>query len=249
MSEAIARSGWSWGCSAFDFDNDGYPDVYIANGHETVQTVADYDPEYWLHDIYVGDSRDNPEADLYFKEKTARTRGRGQSYGGFDKNRLYWNQGGAGFLEIAHLLGVGLEADCRNVVADDLDGDGRVDLLVTTFEVWPTFRQTLRVYRNTLPDPGNWIGFRFREEGPDKSPVGVRATLHFSGRSAVREIVTGDSYRSQHAPTLHFGIGKAQTVDVELSWPNGRALKLAHPEINRYHLVRAPGNEQAIGSP
>src|SRR6185295_9914607 len=28
LSGSIARSGWSWGCSAFDFDNDSYPDVY-----------------------------------------------------------------------------------------------------------------------------------------------------------------------------------------------------------------------------
>src|SRR3989449_1064302 len=137
LNDSIARSGWSWGCSAFDFDNDGFPDVYIANGHETKQSVRDYETEVWLHDAYVGSSKEDLVLAAYFSAKMSRTRGRGYSFGGYEKNRLYLNQQGAAFLEIGHLMGVALEEDCRDVVADDLDGDGRVDLLVTTFEVWP----------------------------------------------------------------------------------------------------------------
>jgi hypothetical protein len=129
-----------------------------------------------------------------------------------------------------------LEADCRNVVADDLDGDGRMDLLVTTFEVWPEVKQTLRVYRNNLDDTGNWIGFRFREEGPGKSPVGARVTLQFGGRTAVHQIVTGDSYRSQTASTVHFGLGSCNQVErAEVAWPNGKKLLVKNPKLNQYH--------------
>src|SRR5258708_37227150 len=52
LIDSIAHSGWSWGCSAADFDNDGFPDVYIANGLESNQSVRDYEAEYWLHDHY-----------------------------------------------------------------------------------------------------------------------------------------------------------------------------------------------------
>src|SRR4030095_10698516 len=100
---------------------------------------------------------------------------------GYEKNRLYLNQRGASFVEIGHLAGVALEQDSRTVFAEDLDGDGRVDLLVTTFEVWPETKQTLRVYKNTLADAGHWIGFRFREEGRGQSPVGARGTIHYPG--------------------------------------------------------------------
>jgi hypothetical protein len=239
LSDSIARSGWSWGCSAFDCDNDGYPDVYVANGHESKQSVADYDPEFWLHDIYVGDSKDSPATYAYFNNKISRTRGRGRSYGGYDKNRLFLNQQGTSFTEVGHLMGLALEQDSRNVVADDLDGDGRVDVLVTTFEVWPQMKQTLRVYQNTLPDCGNWIGFRFREGEPGRSPVGTQLTLRYSGRTAVRHLLVGDSYRSQHANTLHFGIGKAERIDAaEIRWPDGKVLELKGPGLNQYHLVK-----------
>jgi enediyne biosynthesis protein E4 len=240
LSDSIARSGWSWGCSAFDFDNDGFPDVYITNGLQSKQSVRDYESEFWLHDIFVGETVDDLTATRYFTEKFNRTRGQGWSYGGYEKNRLFLNQHGESFLEIGHLAGVALEQDSRNVVADDLDGDGRVDLIVTTLEVWPEAKQTLQIFKNTLPERGHWIGFRFREEPGKTSPVGVRVTVHYNGRSATRQIVTGDSHRSQHADTLHFGLGEADHVDqVEIQWPNGRSVSLTRPEVDRYHLIRA----------
>ena len=241
LSESIARSGWSWGCSAFDFDNDAFPDVYIANGHQTKQYVRDYESEFWLHDAYVGSSKEDSVLAAYFSAKMSRTRRLGYSFGGYDKNRLYLNQQGTSFLEVGHLMGVALEADSRAVVADDLDGDGRVDLLVTTFEEWPEAKQTLRIFKNTLEDRGNWIGFRFREQGNGLSPVGARVTLRYSGRTTVQQIVTGDSYRSQHANTAHFGLGKMERVDsVEIKWANGQTLTVRAPPVNRYHEIRAP---------
>ena len=116
-----------------------------------------------------------------------------------------------------------------------------MDLLVTTFELWPEKKQTLRVYKNTLTDGGNWIGFRFREAGSNPSPAGVRVTVHCQGRGVVRQLVTGDSYRSQPANTIHFGLGEATKVDsVEIRWANGQALQLSAPTINCYHAVAPP---------
>ena len=241
LGRTIARSGWSWGCSAPDLDNDGYPDVYVANGLESRRTVRDYEAEYWLHDQHVGTAGDDPAAYLYFKAKIARTRGRGQSYGGYEKNRLYLNLHGDSFLEAGHLFGVALEQDSRNVVADDLDGDGRVDLLVTTFETWPDPRQTLRIFGNTLADTGHWIGFRFRDRPGGRSSVGVTVRISAGGRRSVRQQITGDSHRSQHAGTLHFGLGAAVKVDrVEIRWPDGRETVMQEVSVDRYHRIEGP---------
>ncbi|MBM3880486.1 MAG: CRTAC1 family protein [Verrucomicrobia bacterium] len=242
LNETIARSGWSWGTSAADFDLDGYPDVYIANGNETRQSVRDYETEFWLHDLYLDRSVDDVTASAYLLAKHARTRGAGWSYGGYEKNRLYLNERGERFIELGHLLGVALEEDCRNVVTEDLDGDGRLDLLVTTYEFWPVEQQVLRVYRNRLTTAGHWIGFRLREAGPGRSPVGVRMAIEAGEYRAVRSLVTGDSFRSQHSPTAHFGLGQVSRVDrVRLVWPDGRTTTLVGPEVNRYHGVEAPG--------
>lgn len=241
LSQSIARSGWSWGCAAFDFDDDGFPDVYIANGLESRQSVQDYESEFWLHDMFINDSVDALAASHYFISKNARTRGAGWSYGGYEKNRLFMNLGAQSFIEVGQLAGVSLEEDSRNVVAADLDGDGLVDLAVTTLSVWPEPKQTLRVYRNKLNDGGHWIGFRFQEKNGHRSPVGARVTVQYGGHLAVRAIVTGDSHRSQSANTIHFGLGKIQIVEsAEIHWPGGASLTLTNPSVNQHHQVEAP---------
>jgi hypothetical protein len=241
MNDFVARTGWSWGCAAGDFDNDGFPDLYIANGHQTRQSVRDYETEFWRHDIYAASSKEDAVASTYFQTKFTRGREQGQSYGGYEKNRFFFNQRGASFVEAGHLLGVALPEDSRGVVADDLDGDGRLDLLLTTFEEWPETKQTVRAYRNDLKDTGNWIGFRFHEAGGAKSPVGARVTVRYAGRSSVRQIVTGDSYRAQQANTVHFGLGEATGVDrVEVRWANGGELVLRLPKLNQYHNLTMP---------
>jgi len=55
--------------------------------------------------------------------------------------------------------------------------------------------------------------------------------------------VTGDSFRSQHPTTLHFGLGEIGKVDAaEIRWPGGAVTRLAGPQINRRHAIRAPGH-------
>ncbi len=195
LGDRVARTGWSWGCAAEDFNNDGFPDLYIANGHETRASVREYDPEFWLHDIYVGDSSDNSLAQQYFREKMSRTRGRGWSYGGYEKNRFFLNLGGTNFVECAYLMGVALEADSRNVIAEDVDGDGRLDLIVTTFEIYPAVRQTLHIFRNELPIESSLVNVPLSDlkAAGKVFPIGTRF---------VQPLLSTGSYRSQMEPRL-----------------------------------------------
>ena len=187
-----------------------------------------------------GDSNDDLVRTAYFGAKIARTRGRGWSYGGYEMNRLYLNRQGAEFLEVGHLLGVGSQLDCRAAVSDDLDGDGRMDLLMTSFEVWPKIQQTLLVYRNNLESAGNWIGFRFPGGPGGLSPIGAKVMLQTSDRPAIRQIVTGDSHRAQHSSTVHFGLNPTEVVqEASITWPNGEQREIAVPQSGRYHVIDA----------
>lgn len=234
LSESIARSGWSWGCSPFDFDNDGYPDVYIANGLESNRSVRDYEAEYWLHDKYI----ESDVGSLYFKSKITRTRGREYSYGGYDSNRFYINRNGTSFFESAFLMGIASGKDSRNVVATDLDGDGKVDLLFTTIELWPEVRQTVFIYKNELAETGNWIGFRF-QGNKSRSPIGATVSIQTDNGLATRAILTGDSYRSQHPFAAHFGLGTNRFVRaIEVRWPNGQLMSVPPSGINREYLIQ-----------
>lgn len=234
FNDQIARTGWAWGVTAFDFDNDGDLDFYVVNGHSSNRSVRDYEPQFWMHDIFVGRSTNNAAVDQYFRNVNGRTRARGDSYGGYEKNRLFINQKGKSFIEAGYLMGVAMEQDCRNVVSEDLDGDGREDLLLTTFEIWPEPKQRLHIFKNTLESSNHWLAVKLRELGGGRSPVGARVTLTASGSKQTRWLVTGDSHRSQHSPTAHFGLGAARAVEsIEIRWPNGKVQTLPAPAVDR----------------
>ncbi|MCP4849148.1 MAG: CRTAC1 family protein [Verrucomicrobiaceae bacterium] len=242
--EQVARTGWSWGCSSFDFENDGDLDVYVANGYVSGNSAKDYCSTFWCHDLYTGSSLANPVISELLYSSQESIADSSMSWNGFEKNALLMNRGGKGFTNIGFLMNVALSKDCRGVVSDDLDGDGLVDLLV--IEQWQkeNFKngQILHVYRNETKMNNNWIGVRLAEQGRQGHAVGARITLHSDRGTQIKQIVTGDSFFSQHAPVAHFGLGKTDSVDrIDVRWPSGRLTSLKEPAIRKYHTIHPEG--------
>jgi len=234
----LRETGWSWGVTTADFDNDGWLDVYIVNGHKSRGTVRDYDRQFWMHDIEVGRSETDSVRELYFQATAGRLYGAGWSYGGFEKNRLLRGQGGGRFEECAWLLDVAFEDDFRNVVSADFDRDGRMDFVGTTYGNWPEGRQGLHIVRNEIVTPNHWVGFVLRNGGRGKWTQGARVSVSCSEKVQHRWLVAGDSYRSQHPAMAHFGLGpETQVAWVEVLWPDGTVQKLERPEVDRYHDI------------
>jgi hypothetical protein len=226
LSADVARSGWSWGVTSFDFDNDGDLDIYVTNGHKSRASARDYETQFWMHDISVAASAHDPALDLYFRATATRLYGLGYSYGGYEKNRLFVNAAGKSFVEAGYLAGASLELDCRNAVSEDLDEDGKLDLIVLTHETWPKVQRAIHVFRNEMPLSAHWIGFRLRESRAGPSPAGATITVHTASGTLRRHLVTGDSHRSHH-----------EVLRVEVRWPNGKRQVITSPESNRYHDI------------
>jgi hypothetical protein len=242
----VARTGWTWGTTAFDFDNDGDPDLFAANGHESGKTTNDYCSTFWTHDIYDGASQPDPGLGDLFQESIQRFVEGNLSWDGYQKNRLLMNRSGHGFVEVGFPMGVADEFDSRSAVSEDLDRDGRVDLVVVEDEGLEG--QTLHVYRNTLETGNGWIGVELQERAGGLSPVGAVVRVRTPGRVQVSEVVTGETLMGQHSTTLHFGLGTAQRVEsIEVRWPGGATLTLKDPEPGRYHRIRAPDRPAPSG--
>ena len=242
-NDLLARTGWSWGCTAFDFDSDGDEDLYIGNGHISRKSVKDYCTVFWRHDIYESTKRTelNPALDHVFTSVQKPTR-ETMSWNGFEHNVLFLNEGEGSFVNVSWLLGVAHEYDSRCVVSDDLDRDGRPDLIVIERgwdERTGATPHNVHLYRNTLDSGNHWVGVSLHEHGPGRSPMGARVTVRFGGREHRRLIVSGDSYSAQHANQLHFGLGSIDRVDaIEVRWPNGQVSELRKPAIDQYHLLK-----------
>lgn len=231
---ALERTGWSWGAAGIDLDNDGELEIYVANGHETKREVSDYEREFWLSDIHLGRSEPDPLLNAWFARKQKLTRGRGVSYGGHERNRLLLNLPSLGWVDVAHAAGVALGADSRSVVAADLDGDGRQDLVVTTYEVWPIPRQTVRIFRNHCVSTNHWLGLELQGGLPPQALHGVAATLQWPDHTEVRALVSGDGYRSQQPSRIHLGLGRRLApTRVAIQWPGSSGFEFHPTNINQ----------------
>ena len=240
MGDKAANTGWSWGATSFDADNDGDIDLFIANGHKSRKSVKDYERQFWCHDIYHANSNSNPAMEVYFQSASSRLYGAGYSYGGYEKNRLLLNRENKDLDDVAFLMNTSHEIDSRNVVSGDIDGDGRLDLIFTHFSVWPEpATQGLLIARNLWPGENKWIGFRLAQSAACPSLNGTKVRLRANGQDQWRFIVNGDSYRSQHAPIAHFGLKQTKSVEeVEVHWPDGKRTKLKNPAIEQYHNIQ-----------
>jgi hypothetical protein len=235
----VARTGWTWGTTTLDFDNDGDPDIFTANGHASGESSADYCSNFWTHDLYDGSSEPDPALEALFVQIGQGVVSGASSWDGHQKNHLLMNRGGRGFVDVAFLLGVADEFDSRSALAEDLDADGRVDLVVV--EDHGADGQKLHIYRNRLEPAGHWIGVRLQDEAPSRSPIGAVVRVRTPGRTHLGRVQNGETLMGQHAPSFHFGLGEEHRVDaIEVTWPDGREALLRDPAASRYYLVEAP---------
>jgi hypothetical protein len=243
FSDQVARTGWTWGTTAFDFDNDRDPDLFTANGHISGMSTKDFCVSFWCHDIYDGVSEPNEALGLLMRKRMTVLDSGAESWDGHQKNRLLMNLEGGGFVNVAFLMGVADTFDSRSAVSGDLDLDGRVDLVVV--EDHGLKGQRLHIYRNRLETGNHWIGIRLLEEGNGISPVGASVLVRTAEQTHVGRIVTGETILGQHPTTLHFGLGSSTRVEsVEVRWPNGMTRSIHDPEIDRYHRIEAPGSDR-----
>ncbi len=246
--DQVARTGWSWGSTASDFDNDGFPELFVANGFVSAASSQDYCTSFWRHDIFTGSSRPDPGLNMFFNRDLPDFTQ--VSWNGYEHKVLYLNEsdehGGRRFANVAHLMGVACEYDARAVVGADLDGDGRVDLLVVEKD-FRRRQQTLHIYRNSWPGGNHWIGIALDESVNGAPLPGSVVTAIAGGTRHVACVVNGDSFMSQHPAAIHVGLGAATQVDaVEIRWADGQVTRLDHPAVDALHRVPAPPHASSV---
>lgn len=239
FKDRVARTGWTWGTTSLDFDNDGDVDIFVANGHSSGESTKDHCTHFWCHDIYNPLSQPDRAMHEVFQTVHQGYFDKSESWDGYQKSNLLMNLEGKDFTNVAFLMGVADEFDGRAALSEDIDRDGRVDLLVVE-DRWRA-GQILHVYRNVMETGNRWVGLTVMES-PGRSPLGAVVTaLLGNGKRAVKVVASGESIHGQHSSTVHFGLGSGSETKVEaieVQWPDGHSRRLEAPELERYHLVR-----------
>ena len=130
---------------------------------------------------------------------------------------LFRNVGKSRFEDITRSAGPGFRTPrpARGLAVGDLDGDGRPEIVIVNMNAAPT------VLKNEVAG-GNYINVKLKGTISNRSALGSRVTVRAGGATHTDELTSGNSYYSNHEPTLHFGLGSATKVEtLEVRWPNG----------------------------
>jgi len=225
-SMGIEHGGWSWGAQFGDLNNDGAQDLYLVNGYVSAGERSSYWYDFAViavgHSQIIGDAVNWPAM-------------KGRSLSGYQRKRVWINDGVGRFTDVAQVVGARDTYDGRAVALADLGNRGVLDVIVANQ------RGPLLIYTNTVVPGRHWIQFELEGTLSNRSAIGARVELHWKNRVQVQELTTASGFSAQNQRRLHYGLGDADAVDrVVIRWPSGRQQTIERPQIDMLHHVKEP---------
>jgi hypothetical protein len=120
----------------------------------------------------------------------------------------------------------------RGCAFGDFDNDGDLDILIVNLNEPPS------LLRNDLAGDNRWLKVKLIGTKSNRSAIGARVLARYGGKQQVQEVISQSSYCSSNDRRLHFGLGKAETADLEIQWPAGSKQTFPKLEANRLYLIR-----------
>lgn len=203
----VSATDWSWGALGFDFDNDGWKDLFVSNGIARDLTDQDFG-DYFASDKVMSAARAGKYdySDLLKKMPSTPI----SNYGFLNKHDLT-------FQNATDALGLGKPSFSNGAAYGDLDNDGDQDLVINN-ENMEAF-----VYRNTASETlkNHFLKLTLKGSGQNTFGFGARVTIHLEGNKQVLQQMPSRGFESSVEPVLNFGLGKANSIDsLVVLWPN-----------------------------
>ena len=246
----------SMGADFRDYDNDGRPDLATTalagetfplfhnegRGHFRDATapsglaaltarlsgwgvvLADLDNDGWK-DLFSANAHVNDEIESF---EAARYR---------LSNSVFANRGDGTFADASDVSGVGSGTPRahRGLAVADLDGDGRLDVVTSALG------EPAELWVNETEGGNGWL--RVELVGTRSNRDGIGAVVRVGAQAD--EMTTAVGYASSSHAGVHFGLGRAPKVDIELTWPSGIVQRVNSVSANQVLRLTEPAKQRA----
>jgi tetratricopeptide (TPR) repeat protein len=234
FEDAGARSGttmgrWSWSSDAWDFNHDGFPDLYIANGMVSGTIREDLNSFFWRQVVANSPNEARPshayEQGWNALNELIRS---DHTWSGFERNVFYMNNRDGTFSDVSGIAGLDFLEDSRTFALGDFDQDGRLEVVLKNRN-----SPQLRYLKNVLPELPPVISFRLSGKESNRDAIGARITVETESGRQSRILRIGSGFLAQHTKEMFFGLGAAKSpVQATIQWPSGLSQKLHDLPIN-----------------
>lgn len=150
--------------------------------------------------------------------------------------------------EQAEAFGLDQQLSCRGSISADYNRDGWLDLFVTNL------RGPSTLFENRGAGQSHWLELALEGNPASKrrfkstrDALGARVTVSAdtdgtgTKRHLRRDVTSGDSNSaSTSSLVLHFGLGTAKNVSVEVAWPSGAATELDSVAVDQQLVISEP---------
>ena len=152
------------------------------------------------------------------------------------KDLLFENIGGR-FRDVTAESGPALQADRvgRGLAVADFDNDGNLDVVISSVGRAPV------LLRNQGTGNGNWLIIKAQGDKSNGFGLGATVRVQTAGGLQIREINNVASYQSANDIRLHVGLGSAKVVQqIEVLWPSGTKQTLKDVAVNQILVIKEP---------
>jgi hypothetical protein len=193
-----------------DFDNDGWKDIFVSRGH--VQSLLSA-----------------PRLAIEQPNTVFRNLG-GMNQGGM-------NPSGMKFAALTSEAGLTSfpPARHRGSALGDLNGDGRMDVVVTALKA------PAEIWMNESPGANHWLELKLEGTKSNRDGIGARIKVVTKSGTQYDHKSTAAGYASSSAGPVHFGLGPNTSADlIEIRWPSGIIQQLRDVAADRIVMVKEP---------